>query len=826
MKKRNALLIVAVSVIYLSFILGIGIAVYNYYYKEFLLDLRHSSLQNNLRDSEQFSQQLNKDYELFVEYIDNNTNNELNSNKPFIYNQKYLGFGDVQNDGYLFEGNIKRNFLLTFDRNYINQNISIYSFNDIFQNETAKEVYIFFSYNNRFGYFEATPYVSSILISENYMLANNKGQIFYNGVENNTANNLNAYLKDSGKIVGKLRTNEPGTRIDDSDDGRLLSSYSKVEAIDDLYLINYLDYKGFLDRAYNLINPVVAIIITVSMILVILSLFYGSVFTSIYRDVELSYHQLSYNNIPIFKINKKGRIVFKNKQFKKDFREFANNKYINEIFLIDILDIYKQVPLKAWLIISTGPYNAAWLAAIKTSVFSYTILVYPILGSEQQDGTALINIHTDIPSLNQYKLDYQELTKSFSATAKKQAIVMIRIINLRNAELMRGQAYVDEAVFKAAHRLRTLSAKIDGVKFYHSFDNSFVLLYESVDSTEVKEDVRRIIKSFEEEKLDQEYDIKFYLKAGLYEFNARTERSGALFVYEKAKVACESLTKSVDSVLGIYDSATDFKLQQNYLVAHDLEIAIIKRELYMAVQPIYDLEKEKVSGFEALLRWRNDKYKRVSPQTVIEVANESNLLPTLGNYIIEESLKIAKDLEKYRVTLAINLDPLQILQVGFVEMIKDQLKKNDVNPKNIIFELTENNIITFFDDIIEKIKVLQGLGIKFHIDDFGTGNSSLLYLKQLPIDGLKIDREFVRGVEGDRYLKAIVTMVSGLAKNLDVDVVAEGVETLSQLQFLEKRGVRFIQGYYIGRPLPIDETIAKMDSLNKLSLKGEWALWY
>ena len=148
----------------------------------------------------------------------------------------------------------------------------------------------------------------------------------------------------------------------------------------------------------------------------------------------------------------------------------------------------------------------------------------------------------------------------------------------------------------------------------------------------------------------------------------------------------------------------------------------------MAVQPIYDLEKEKVSGFEALLRWRNDKYKRVSPQTVIEVANESNLLPTLGNYIIEESLKIAKDLEKYRVTLAINLDPLQILQVGFVEMIKDQLKKNDVNPKNIIFELTENNLITFFDDIIEKIKVLQGLGIKFHIDDFGNGNSSLLYL--------------------------------------------------------------------------------------------------
>ena len=89
MKKRNALLIVAVSVIYLSFILGIGIAVYNYYFKEFLLDLRHSSLQNNLRDSEQFSQQLNKDYELFVEYIDNNTNNELNLNKPFIYNQKF-----------------------------------------------------------------------------------------------------------------------------------------------------------------------------------------------------------------------------------------------------------------------------------------------------------------------------------------------------------------------------------------------------------------------------------------------------------------------------------------------------------------------------------------------------------------------------------------------------------------------------------------------------------------------------------------------------------------------------------------------------------------
>jgi len=311
MKKRNLLLIIAVSVMYVSFILGIGIAAYNYYDKEFLLDLQHSTLQNNIRDSEQFSEQLNKDYELFVEYIDNYTNDELNLNKPFIYNQKYVGFGDVQDDGYLFEGNIKRDFLLTFDRNYINQNISIYSFNDIFQNETAKDVYIFFNYNNRFGYFEATPYVGSMLISENYMLANSKGQIFYNGVENNTANNLNAYLKNSERIVEKLRTNKPGTRVDDTNDGQLLSSYSKVEAIDDLYLINYLDFKAFMIRADKLINPVIAIIIIVSMILVILSLFYGSVFTSIYRDVELSYHQLSYNNIQIFKINKKGKIIFK-----------------------------------------------------------------------------------------------------------------------------------------------------------------------------------------------------------------------------------------------------------------------------------------------------------------------------------------------------------------------------------------------------------------------------------------------------------------------------------------------------------------------------------
>ncbi|MGI6781477.1 MAG: EAL domain-containing protein [Acholeplasmataceae bacterium] len=819
MKRKTIGLIVVVAIIYISFVIGIGISVVNYYRKQFAKSIEETFLSINILDATQLSNRLNEDYEIFKEHINNSTNEELNLNKPHIYNQKYLGFGEIVGDGFIFDYGIKKTFKQDLDTSYFTQEISIYSYKQIFQNDHSEEAFFFFIHDNRFGFFSASKYLDSILVTDGFLLVNTNGLILFNGIKNNFATNLNGFYNKSDDIVKSLKKNESGISIDRVGSIDYMTSYSQVKTIDDLYFLEHLDYKKYTSRVDQLVEPIHAIILTFSIALVILSVFAGVIYTSIYRDVELSYHQLSYNTIPIVVINRKGRIMYRNKQFKRDFHDFAGTKQITEIFMVDMLEILKQIPLKVWLVLPSGPYNSARLNVIKTSIWGYTILVYPIIGIEQQEDFSLTNIHTGIESLNQYKEDFQNLKKVAKPSAKNQAVVCIRIINLRNVELMRGQSFVEEAVFKAAHRLRTLSYKPDKVRFYHSFDNTFVLFYESDDLLDIKEDVRRIIREFEEEKIDPVYDISFYLKAGIYEFNLRNERSGAIFVYEKAKTASEQLSQSVDSVLGVYDSASDRRLQLNYLIAHDLEKAITNRELYMALQPIYEVDKDQITGFEALLRWNNPKYRGISPQVLVEVANQSNFLLKLGDYILEESLEIAKKVEPYNMTLAINLDPLQLLQVGFVDILKNQLEKHDIHPKSIVFEITENNIITFFDDITTKLKEIRGLGIKIHIDDFGTGNSSLLYLKELPFDGLKIDREFIKDLETDRHSKAIVTMIVGLAKNLDVEIVAEGVETAYELDFLDKRNVKYIQGYYIGRPLPFAEAIENMEEANKKSKK-------
>lgn len=147
------------------------------------------------------------------------------------------------------------------------------------------------------------------------------------------------------------------------------------------------------------------------------------------------------------------------------------------------------------------------------------------------------------------------------------------------------------------------------------------------------------------------------------------------------------------------------------------------------------------------------------------------------------------------------------------------MEKEGVKPYQLKIEVTENVIISSFGGIIPKLIQLRDLGIHIQIDDFGTGQSSLLYLKELPIDGLKIDREFVKNLQRDRYSRAIVSMILALARNLDLDVVAEGVEDSAQFDYLTKRGVRFIQGYYISKPLRLSEAIQVLTEKNMIKNK-------
>ena len=195
-------------------------------------------------------------------------------------------------------------------------------------------------------------------------------------------------------------------------------------------------------------------------------------------------------------------------------------------------------------------------------------------------------------------------------------------------------------------------------------------------------------------------------------------------------------------------------------------------EFEMYLQPQYDTEINKICGCEMLIRWNNPKYYHQSPAYFIQMAEQNGLIIQLGRFINETAMKIAKQLEPYGIDLSVNVSPVQILQAGFVQEFIDIAEKYEVNKERISLEITESFLMENFDIVNEKLKILKRYGFHIHLDDFCTGYSSMLYLKELPINAIKIDKEFTKFLNIDTYSRAIVNKIASLAKNLELDINA------------------------------------------------------
>jgi diguanylate cyclase (GGDEF)-like protein/PAS domain S-box-containing protein len=212
-------------------------------------------------------------------------------------------------------------------------------------------------------------------------------------------------------------------------------------------------------------------------------------------------------------------------------------------------------------------------------------------------------------------------------------------------------------------------------------------------------------------------------------------------------------------------------------------------------------------GAEALVRWQHPEHGMVSPAQFIPLAEESGLILTLGHWVLETACEQlaqwAKQAEMQHLTIAVNVSPKQFHQRDFVERVLAVLARTGAKPQRLKLELTESVLIANIEDVILKMSTLKQRGVCFSIDDFGTGYSSLSYLKRLPLDQLKIDQSFVHDILTDSNDAAIAKMVIVLADSLGLAVIAEGVETAAQRDFLARQGCNAYQGYLFSRPLPI-----------------------
>lgn len=275
---------------------------------------------------------------------------------------------------------------------------------------------------------------------------------------------------------------------------------------------------------------------------------------------------------------------------------------------------------------------------------------------------------------------------------------------------------------------------------------------------------------------------------------------------KQADIAMYEAKKSGRNNIRFFDPEMQKNISDSVRLDHDLRLAIEQEDFAL----YYQMQVNNVGkpiGAEALIRWISANDEVISPLSFIPLAENTGLIFPLGEWVIDEACaqlqKWQRREETSALTISINVSALEFKQPGFIEQVRSAVSRYDISPSSLSIELTESTLLDDFDSIISKMTELTKFGIKFELDDFGTGYSSLQYLKKLPVTHLKIDQSFVHDIDTDDSDKKLVHAIINMARSLDIRVIAEGVETQNQLEFLQNSGCDIYQGYFFGKPLPI-----------------------
>ncbi|MES9887580.1 MAG: EAL domain-containing protein [Candidatus Sedimenticola sp. 6PFRAG1] len=247
---------------------------------------------------------------------------------------------------------------------------------------------------------------------------------------------------------------------------------------------------------------------------------------------------------------------------------------------------------------------------------------------------------------------------------------------------------------------------------------------------------------------------------------------------------------------------------QHLALENELRKALEEDQLKLFYQPQFDLATQQMVGVEALIRWQHPINGLVVPDEFVPLAEETGLIVDVGTWVLDKACREVRSLYPtgdIDIILAVNISALQLMQTDFVMQIMETLTMHDIPPQNLELEITENVLMEDMEQAVSKLTSLASKGVKIAVDDFGIGYSSLSYLQHLPLNTLKIDRTFVQRIESPEDKHSIVTAIVAMAKELQFDVVAEGIENKTQLAVLKRMGCNRGQGYLIGRPMGINE---------------------
>ncbi|MDO9601006.1 MAG: EAL domain-containing protein [Rhodocyclaceae bacterium] len=393
---------------------------------------------------------------------------------------------------------------------------------------------------------------------------------------------------------------------------------------------------------------------------------------------------------------------------------------------------------------------------------------------------------------------------------RQGAVLFIDLDHFKNLNDTRGHDAGDHLLVEVAHRLLSCVRTEDTVARLGG--DEFVVLLEDLDeegagaAAQVEAVAEKILCA-----INRPYQLKGLPHHSTSSIGATLFRGQEESIDELLKHADVALYRAKDAgraTLRFFDPAMQALLDARAALETDLRGALANRQFHLHYQAQLD-SAGIIVGAEALLRWVHPERGSVSPVEFIPFAEQCGLIVPIGRWVLQVACAQIKVWESYPFTrnlrLAVNVSARQFVQADFVEDTLQQLHASGIDPGRLKLELTESALIDGIDEAIAKMEVLKAAGIGFSLDDFGTGYSSLSYLRRLPLDQLKIDRSFVSEIMTNANDAVIAQTIIGMARNLGLDVIAEGVETRDQFEFLDQHGCNGYQGYLFSRPLPLDE---------------------
>jgi len=406
---------------------------------------------------------------------------------------------------------------------------------------------------------------------------------------------------------------------------------------------------------------------------------------------------------------------------------------------------------------------------------------------------------------NLYRRLAEEMDKANQGSVSG-SVMFIDLDDLKMVNDVFGHGYGDDVIITAA-RYIVDAAGPSGFVSRLGGDEFIVLLPGESNREKISAIADEVVQS-----LAREYDIGetcFYMSASL-----------GIAVYPEDGNTVQEIIKNADTALyeakragkcgwAAYNISMQEKAYQRMLFLKHLRAAVEKNELYMCYQPQFTMEGS-IFGFEALLRWQSPEMGAISPLQFIAMAEESNLIQPIGEWVLREACRFAKrlaDMGRGDIHVAVNISPRQLATSNFVEFARNVFAEVGVNPRQIEMEITETVLLTSVEETIQKLMALRAVGVNSALDDFGTGYSSLTYLQRLPVSTLKIDKTFIDLIVKDQAQPVIIGAIVEMAHSLNMTVIAEGVETREQFERLLGCDCDCIQGFYSCCPLPEEEAI-------------------